>query len=760
MRTFQRKLSLYYFNRGKYMKNSNGNKNIELKENRNSRFLTAVLLLLGILLLPASVAFAALPTAGTLNSTGPNVNWSGTQTGPAAPNGEADCGVIAGACDEFILTLGGTVGDWTNKRARVQINWLAPATDYDMYIYKDSVTSGAAVGTSAAGTTTFEQVDLNPASTGVGVYVVRVVYFAATPADQYSGIASAVTVPPAFVPPASTCIMPQFTRFNPPADMSGYNSAGEPSVGVNHLSGNVLFQSYLDVLRATFDDQTSPATEIWASKRPLNAQTSLDPIMATDSQTGRTISGQLLAAGGSSSTAITDDDGETFTPNVTTGITSGADHQTIGGGPYKPNVPGTGPQTPYLNAWYYASQSVGAATASRSDTGGLSYQPAVPMYDITQCSGLHGHVKVAPDGTVYVPNKNCPDPDRNPATLDGGQGFAVSEDNGTSWTVRTLPGSGSGDNDPAVGIGANGRIFFVYTASDKHIRAAVSDDKGVTWKYDQDLGLSTNTPSGQPYNIKASVFPAAVAGDNDRAAVFFHGTDSTAPGDPTGDDAGTPFAGTWYPYIATTCNQGMSWSVVRADDAVQQGVVCTSGTTCPSGTRNLLDFMDIQVDKQGRVDAGYADGCTTPACLAAVNGTKDVNSKTEVATILRHYGGSRLFAQFDPIVVGPPQLPPPVKFFTGPKGIYFNWDIPYDNGSPLTAYKVYRGYGNQQPSFVTQLDPSVRTFNDRRIKGGRGPVYYQVTAVNALGESPRTRKFSPPAAPFARGNPSAAASSD
>jgi hypothetical protein len=117
------------------------------------------------------------------------------------------------------------------------------------------------------------------------------------------------------------------------------------------------------------------------------------------------------------------------------------------------------------------------------------------MYNIVQCSGLHGHVKVAPDGTVYVPNKNCPDPDMNATTLDGGQGFAVSEDNGINWTVRTLPGSGSGDNDPAIGIGPNGRIFFVYTASDKHIRAAVTDDKGVTWKYDQDLGLPQPPPT-------------------------------------------------------------------------------------------------------------------------------------------------------------------------------------------------------------------------------------------------------------------------
>ena len=43
--------------------------------------------------------------------------------------------------------------------------------------------------------------------------------------------------------------------------------------------------------------------------------------------------------------------------------------------------------------------------------------------------------KVAPDGTAYVPNKNC----------QGLQGVAVSTNSGTTWTVRTVPGSASGE---------------------------------------------------------------------------------------------------------------------------------------------------------------------------------------------------------------------------------------------------------------------------------------------------------------------------
>lgn len=730
---------------------------VQARENRInphrtiSLFIVAVFALCAFLSPPINVS-ASTPSSGTLNSTGPNVQWTGDKIGGAAANGEADCTTLSTVCDEFSLTIGGTVSDWTNKRVRVQISWAQPGFDYDMYIYKGS-TAGTQVASSANGTTTFEQADINPANNGVGVYVVRVVYFAAaTPLgagdpNQYRGVAAPVDVPAPYQPPASACQMPTYSRYNPPTNMPGYDDAGEPSLGVNWNTGNVMFLSYVYLLRATFDDSTSPATALWKSFTMPNQPTSLDPIMDTDPVTGRTIPGQLLAAGGTSATAITDNDGETFTPNFTTGFTSGVDHQTIGVGPYNRNpvtnlgTPGVpvGPTTSYPNAWYYASQSIGAAFAARSDNGGLSYGPAVPMYNIVQCSGLHGHVKVAPDGTVYVPNKNCPDPDMNSATPDGGQGVAVSEDNGNTWTVRTVPGTGSGDNDPAVAIGAGGRVYFIYTAGDKHIRAAVSDDKGKTWKYDQDLGLSNSTPSGQPYNIKASVFPSAIAGDNNRAALFFHGTDSTQPGDPTGDDTGTVFGGTWFPYVATTCNGGMSYSVVRADDAVQQGVICTNGTTCPSGTRNLLDFMDIQVDRFGRALPGYADGCVSAACLNAVNGTKAVNDKRQVATILRQTGGSRLFADFDAGGPAAPSLPPPVEIAATNKGNELSWKKPDNGGSPLTAYRVYRGYGDAEPTLIGEVSADAQSFRDRKSKSSS--VYYQVTAVNRFGESPRTRKF-------------------
>jgi hypothetical protein len=305
-------------------------------------------------------------------------------------------------------------------------------------------------------------------------------------------------------------------------------------------------------------------------------------------------------------------------PSQGSGINSGVDHQTVGGGPFAPN--GLGALTAYPNAVYYCSQDIADALCALSRDGGLTFGPAVPIYTLTQCGGLHGHVKVAPDGTVYVPNKGC----------GGRQAVAVSTDNGLTWTVRQVPGTIAGDTDPSIGIGADGTIYFGYHNGDGHARIAVSRDRGLTWQNDQDVGAALG--------IQNVVFPAVVAGDADRAAFAFLGT---PPGGNYQDAAS--FQGIWHLYIPHTFDGGKTWLTADAtpNDPVQRGSICTSGTTC-GDDRNLLDFMDVTVDKQGRVLVGYADGCVD-TCVAGGG-----PSRSAYATIARESSGKRLFAQFDP----------------------------------------------------------------------------------------------------------------
>src|SRR5207249_9784230 len=73
---------------------------------------------------------------------------------------------------------------------------------------------------------------------------------------------------------------------------------------------------------------------------------------------------------------------------------------------------------------------------------------------ITQCQGLHGHVHVDPNGTVWLPVNQC----------GGKQGGAVSTDGGTTWSEFIVTGSQSQINgaDPSVGIDSNSTAYYCY----------------------------------------------------------------------------------------------------------------------------------------------------------------------------------------------------------------------------------------------------------------------------------------------------------
>jgi hypothetical protein len=413
------------------------------------------------------------------------------------------------------------------------------------------------------------------------------------------------------LPRAAVAVPPTYNLYPAPSPLG--QDAGEPSLGVNWSSGNVLYVAGLETLRVTFNDSVTPAAASWSDVTyPLTGLLTLDPILFTDSQTGRTFVAQL--AGPASLMAFTDDDGGTWLPS-TSGLASGIDHQTVGGGPLA-GLPGVG----YPHAVYYCSQAVALAGCALSLDGGLTFNPPVPMYTLLQCGGLHGHVKVAPDGTVYVPNKGC----------GSQQAAVVSTNNGLTWTVRKVPGSTPGDNDPSLGLATDGTVYFGFVGADGHAKVAVSHNRGASWLAAQDLGA--------PFGIQNAAFPAVVAGDPSRAAVAFLGTPTGGNG--TGTD--TSFAGVWHLYIATTTNGGASWTTVDAtpNDPVQRGSVCLAGTTCSTG-RNLLDFMDITVDAQGRVLVAFADGCVG-ACVSG-----PPNSDTAIGVIARQSSGPRLFAAYD-----------------------------------------------------------------------------------------------------------------
>jgi hypothetical protein len=629
-------------------------------------------------------------------------------------------------CDTFTLNV--AEGDWSGKFIKVKIAWELPATDYDFYIHKGSVTGPEVDRSGEAPPVVSETAEIDPSTTGTGTYAIRVVYYAASGSvDQYRGLATVENKTAGGVaptpPPVSNATAPTYGNFAPPSTLG--QRAGEPTIGLNWATGKAMFIASLQTLRVTFNDAVSPATATWENKSaPNTSVTSFDPILFTDSRTNRTFVSQLLPSK-VSLMSFTDDDGNNWTPSQGSGINSGVDHQTVGGGPYARNADGSlkgavvrNPAITYPNAVYYASQDIGVAEIARSDDGGITFGVAVPMYDLTMCGGLHGHIKVAPDGTVYVPNKSC----------GGKQGVVVSEDNGLTWSIRMIPGSSSGRTDPSVGIGSDGTIYVGYANGDGTPRIAVSHDKGRTYVNDQNVGFYQG--------IRNSVFPAVTAGDADRAAFFFLGTD-VGGSQGTGTDQTSPyFNGVWYGFISTTYDGGQTWVTVNAtpNDPIQRGVVCTNGTTCPDGTRNLLDFNDLEVDKQGRAVAAVADGCITASCVQGVdkNGDGQFNTRFDNdgarrALIIRQSSGLGLFSAFDP-----PPPPPTVTTTTfeddDARIAYSNgWHKISDPNASAGHYRLNNGKsGNQFAQLVFDANgqnSSITYHYVKTSKGGSAEVF-------------------------------------
>lgn len=439
------------------------------------------------------------------------------------------------------------------------------------------------------------------------------------------GLTALAVVAPADAGKVSTT--PRYQVYTSPPGIG--DNAGEPTLGVDPKSGQVLFQALLETLNVSGFDKKKPGDATWQNvASDITSIDSFDPILEMDPKTGRTFVSQLTLA--CSLMAYTDDRGETWT-DVPLGCGAGSmfDHQSVGIGPYVKggtlaNIPHT-----YPNVVYYCAQDVASAKCAPSVDGGNTFLPANVVYTTGQCQlgGIFGHLKAAPDGTLYLPPRYCPDILANKFPV----GVAVSEDNGLTWSMRTVPGSGYGDaGHGSVAIAKDGTVYLSWGSgkfpNGGPVNVAVSKDKGKTWSKPISLGK-------REYGIANSRFPVAVAGDGNRAVVAYLGSSEE------GDGSAPAFNGTWYLYASHTYDGGKTWKTYRiSSNPVQVGAVCTAGTTC-GNDRNLLDFNDMVIDRQGRVYIAFADGCVKAKCTKS--------DRQDKAAIARLVGGRGLYAAYD-----------------------------------------------------------------------------------------------------------------
>ena len=691
----------------------------------------------------AGAAWAATPSSGAINT--PADDAFGTKqtltytAGPFAGGttfGTQTSATVAGClqavtppalCDSYSLAVNLPATYWQTHKGTLAatIQWAdqPDGNDMDLYIVDEQNNIVASSTTDNSASASETAILTNPGTRTYRVVIVN--WLTVVPITAAAGTITFNLVPQTVAPPATAKL---FDNHKPPI-VNGVQvgaQSREPTIGANWESGNIMYPSGLETFRVVFDDTTTPAGSQWTSVgAAITSVETLDPILYTDFRTGRTFVSQLY--GGCSLLAFTDDDGASWFQNpVGCSPLATFDHQTVGGGPWAPGMSSVDPVFNYKNSVFYCAQDVASAQCGSSLTGGIVFGPGVPAYTTLDCGGLHGHVRVGHDGTVYLPNANCSD-----ANGDSRQGVIVSTDNGLSWVVRTVPDSNPQKSDPYVDVGPNGTVYFAWTDGSGTAKVGVSRDKGLNWNV---------TDIGAPMGIKNSVFPVVVVGDEDRAAAAFIGT--TEPG---GYESAT-FPGVWYLFAAFTYDGGQTWTTynVTPDDPVQRGCIWNSGGSNPC--RNLLDFFGITVDKFGRVLIGYADGCIDdplkPGNRCVSNPPADVRDTvhTRIAVIARQSAGLGLIAAHDGQIFKTVPGAPVLTGLAGNGVNHLSWSAPSNGGAAISSYKVYRGTSAGQETLLTTLG-NVTAYDDTGVANGTA-YFYRVAAVNSVGEGAKSNEIS------------------
>jgi hypothetical protein len=591
-----------------------------------------------------TATLATAPSSGTLSAPGDAVTWSGAS--PADQVGYECTGPGDPQCETFGLTLAPTAPVVLTIELRADV----PVEDWDLRLFGPDgaeidgelrdVSGVVAIPSHSSPGSVLETVTVN--NPAAGTYQVVAQPYQATAGSGFEATASLAEyesgVP---VAPASTATAPQYVNYAAPDGLAV--SAGEPSIGwTGPAKDAVMFQASTETTEVHWDDTYTTPIATWTPRpSPLNSSaTTFDPILATDPVLGRTMVSQLLLA--CSGASFSDDAGVSWSPSTGCPAPNGTDHQSVGFGPARPGSVES-MVAPQGRMAYYCSQDVVTAFCGASVDGGQTFGVGRPVFTaLDGCTAFHGHVKVGPDGTVYVPNERC-----------GGQAVGRSVDNGQTWTTARIPGftgianlthpsmavSNAGPNGPTHGGGV---VYYANTDGEDRMLVTVSEDRGTTWR----------APIRLAPGLKSIDFPVVVAGDPDRAAVAFFGTTDGAAGDYSDVGYGEVdghHTVAWQLYVAHTYDRGKTWTTtsVTGADPTQRGCLWTRGTTTDAAEdacRNLLDFIGITMDGQGRALVGWADGCTG-ACVASDLVADDARSK--LGTISRQTTGLPLLSAFD-----------------------------------------------------------------------------------------------------------------
>lgn len=165
------------------------------------------------------------------------------------------------------------------------------------------------------------------------------------------------------------------------------------------------------------------------------------------------------------------------------------------------------------------------------------------------------------------------------------------------------------DSFVADAVDRAGTIYVVWTERHPTVKA--------TWTM-----LSRSSDGGRHWSAPVKVnrtplttaFPWVTAGDGGRIAVSYYGTSAGGNSPQT-----VPTSATWRVYSSYSTDGGRHFREYATTGVMNNGAICTSGTDCAAGSRNLLDFFETAMDARGCLVTAFADNTVDPNTAAVVS---------------------------------------------------------------------------------------------------------------------------------------------
>ena len=387
----------------------------------------------------------------------------------------------------------------------------------------------------------------------------------------------------------------------PRADLSRINIDGlpingvEPTLGLTK-NGDIFYTAFqsntrIEVAHSGDNGKTWDLRSPEIGGRNVHSL-SVDPYIYVDKDTDRIFNIDLTVA--CSYMSYSDDKGKSWITNPLACGRPVNDHQTLFAGP-----PATSPTVGYENVVYYCWNDVGSSSCSKSLDGGLTFSPtgapAFPGVDpdagdqgVNFCGGLHAHGFVADDGTVLLPKGHCGQP-----------WLAISKDEGQTWKRVQVANNGTADHEADAVMDKKGNIYYVYVGRDRLPYLVVSKNEGKTW--------SKPIMVGAP-GLREANLPAMDLGAEGKIAFVYMGSENS-PFRPNQDSDPDYRKTTWNGYMTVTANALDKNPLFYTGTVNNKKDPLIRNDCGPGRCRAVFDFIDVVVGPDGTAWGAFVDGC-------------------------------------------------------------------------------------------------------------------------------------------------------